>query len=341
MSKDIIQEQEEFERHIFKKYRKSNKPIFEVPFSEFETSDFRLLEMTCVLIKYSLGVNWNYTLWYCDEKVIFYERRRSKMEYKYTIKIPYGNRNTYYECLFRINCLIDEDGMFMLAVNNNPYSLESLVVIHTNTNNKEIKELIAYHHIDCDDTKGLTEILIEQRNHRWNTLIIPSMDKQIVFSDTLNSIFFFKDTEKLKKQGFGNKVNTERKKIFISYCHKNSDIVHKISSMLSDAGTNIWIDIKSIDYGDNIIDHVMNGIDESDLCILFLSGYTKESLFAKKELYTIYKDIIYDMKKWLIVKLDDTNLDDIIHGLNGYKYYSYINDDNDLVDVILKRIDSL
>ena len=137
--------------------------------------------------------------------------------------------------------------------------------------------------------------------------------------------------------------NYKRKKLFVSYSHANKKIVYSITDKLENYGINLWIDRKSIEFGDNITRSICSGINESDLAILFLSKEIIDSNLSQFELENIISNMIKKSMGWFIVKLDDVNVEEIMPSLGNYLYYDF-NENNDiemLTETIIKRINSL
>ena len=101
---------------------------------------------------------------------------------------------------------------------------------------------------------------------------------------------------------------------------------------------NIFVDYRSIDYGEKIIEKITQGLKECDFCVFFLSKQFKDSYYGKHELSSIWNYIILKKKKWFFVILDDVNIDDIYEGLSFYKYFQFNNNIQDLVIEIKKQM---
>ena len=97
--------------------------------------------------------------------------------------------------------------------------------------------------------------------------------------------------------------------------------MHKIIDDLKSAGLDFWLDETSIDVGDNILSSIMNGIEQSDFAILFLSKATVESNYSQMELNNIMAKMINKKMGWYVVKLDDVDVEQILPCLSNYKYF--------------------
>ncbi|MBL1226498.1 toll/interleukin-1 receptor domain-containing protein [Enterococcus sp. BWR-S5] len=154
-------------------------------------------------------------------------------------------------------------------------------------------------------------------------------------------MFFFSPKSDFEKEGF-KFSKFSKKKIFVSYCHKNKTVVGDIIDNLRSYGLDFWIDEEQIDVGDRLMERIDKGMREADIPIVFLSNATKESMYAKHELQTFFSQIIYqtgDRKNWYIVKLDDVNPNDILLGLGDFKYFDVeTNEINELVDSLKRKL---
>ena len=171
----------------------------------------------------------------------------------------------------------------------------------------------------------------------WNIKGLPPYGKDEL-REAYRSMFFFSSNEELEKKGYKLEVELKRKQVFISYSHKDKNIVRTFADELRDTGINAFIDARSIDYGENILKSIMEGMEQSDLNIIFISNNYKESNYAKTELYNAFNGIIQRNSNWIIVKLDDVNPDDVIFGLGGYKYFEWENNSNELINVIKNKL---
>lgn len=228
----------------------------------------------------------------------------------------------------------------ILFVNNNPYELSAYLVIETNENVSEIEELIKKYNLDEISSKGFDELFNEMGLYRkYNSTYFFSNMEYNLLKELFQSCFLFESKASLIKKGFSDKT-IERKKIFISYCHKNKEIVYRIIEQLRLQGINYWIDEKDIDVGENILAAILSGISESDFAVLFISKATLESNFSSLELQSIMSAMVKKKMNWYIVKLDDVNPDYILPSLSDYKYYDFSsnNDINNLCQDISKRV---
>ena len=226
----------------------------------------------------------------------------------------------------------------ILAVSNIPYFLKCKLIIECiDGEENTIKNIIQKERLECDFSKGLEEINKDVSNRMWNILVLSPMPKEELHI-YIKSQFVFPSIDDLQSKGYDWENEAKRKQIFISYSHKNQEIVRKIVDELRECEMNIFVDYRSIDYGEKIIEKITQGLKECDFCVFFLSKQFKDSYYGKHELSSIWNYIILKKKKWFFVILDDVNIDDIYEGLSFYKYFQFNNNIQDLVIEIKKQM---
>lgn len=266
----------------------------------------------------NIDIEVNYVICYDTSKIIIY--KENCMRGAFTIEIPYDRRSAYVDIIRQINDMVGRDGMVTLAVNNNPYNLKSCLIVEDTENPECIAEFIRRNDLRINHEKGLKEIMIEYGNRMWDLIpIFPGSDNEEI-EMFMNAAYHFKEKEELTEQGY-DFSEYRRPKVFISYSHKDEDVVMKVYGRMQLAGINIWLDAYAIDTGDIIPRKMLEGIKESDFAVLFLSESYKESMFAKAELHHLLSSIFREEKKWYPIRLDNVNVDDIQPGLSNYKYY--------------------
>lgn len=265
--------------------------------------------------------------------------RRLQMIAQFLIDIPYDSRSKYKNTIFKLNNMVGKNGLVTLAVNNNPYALESVLLIETNENIEEIKEEIKQAGLKSRNDKGLNEIIMEMGNRRWVTMDIPSCETETGIEMLMNCLYVYEEKDNLIKKGFTEK-QFFRKRLFVSYSHKD-EIVLQIIDKLRTAGINIWIDIYDIEIGEPIVRRMMEGLFECDVAVFFLSHNFAKSQMTKGELNNYFEEAFTGKKKWFPVKLDDVDVNEILPGLSRYKYFDFkeIQDIDALVADIKKVMD--
>lgn len=276
--------------------------------------------------------NYNYS------KIIIKELKF--MRKSFYVEFSYMKREKYFSLLLKLQENIKENGIILLAVNNIQNYLKSVFIIECVDGEEEIvKELLKEYDLKSRSDRGLREIIKEIADRKWNIRSIPINCKKDELEFIFNSMFFWNSDEELKMKGFKLEGELKRKQVFISYSHKDKEIVRNFTEDLKYSGVNAFIDYMSIDYGENILKSIMIAMEQSDLNVLFISNAYKESNYTKTELYNAFDGIIKNKSKWIIVKLDDIDPDEIIYGLGGYKYFEWENNPDELIEIIKNKIE--
>ena len=211
-------------------------------------------------------------------------------------------------------------------------------------NSMRIKEILQNTDVKLISEKGISEFYDDMiKGCRYDVKSIQYGIDMERLTQLFQSAFIFSEKETLRKLGYNDDINSKRKKVFISYCHANKNVVYDITDKLENCGIDLWIDKKSIDYGDNIACSICSGIEESDLAILFLSKDMIYSNFSQFELENVISNMIKKTIGWFIVKLDDINVDKVLPNLINYLYYDFHQDGDidKIIEAIIKKIDKL
>ncbi|MFN6834452.1 toll/interleukin-1 receptor domain-containing protein [Enterococcus hirae] len=247
-----------------------------------------------------------------------------RMDKKAVLRFPYKNYSEYVSTIMKINELVSSSGMLEVFVNNHVYELEASIVIHTSENYEEILKIAERSNMSLISDQGLEE-KIEEMSYGYKTMfpIPPHASEELILA-LFGFGFSFPSLKEEQEKGIIKSKKT-KKKVFISYCHKDKKQVHHIVDQLKSFGLNVWIDEQEIDYGDNIIEKVSMGLAECDLALVFLSNHTHEAKGARHELNALFSKIIYQesLKSWILVRLDEVDPNKIYFGLGNYKYFDH------------------
>ena len=326
----------------FLKEKAQNRIIFPVTFEELGITEQRsAAEMLFIINGFMArakqeNIDLLVFLCYYYKKYIFITKEFSNMKKVFCIDIPYGHWNQYESMIAEVNNAVSKNGTVILAVSNIPYFLKCKLIIECVDGEEDIiKQIIHNNDLNFDFSKGLEEIHEDIANRMWNILVLSQMPSEQIHN-TIQPLFYFSHIDDLKLQGYDWENEAKRKQIFISYSHKNQSIVRNVVDELLECELNIFVDYRSIDYGEKIIEKITQGLNECDLCVFFLSNQFKESYYGKHELSSIWNYVITKKKKWLFVILDDVNIDEIYDGLSFYKYFKLNNNIEELVNAIKK-----
>lgn len=287
----------------------------------------------CDNYKLQFDVEIDYDICYTLEKIIFF--RRIHMKGNFCVEIPYGTRMQYASFISEMNTLTDADGMVILAVNNNPYMLVSYLLVESNTNVEKMVALIKKYELRSRQDKGITEIIREMGNRMWNTITIPQRAGLEEIQMYMQVYYEVAERDVLEEKDYFHEF--WKAKSFISYSHKGMEIVMDIYQKIQISGMNCWLDLYNIDVGEPIVKKMMEGLKECDYGIFFLSKHYKDSVMAKGELHNFLADVFGNKKKWYLVKLDDVDVEEILPGLNHYKYYDF-SENSDIEKLVMDMV---
>ena len=75
-----------------------------------------------------------------------------------------------------------------------------------------------------------------------------------------------------------------KKRIFMSYAHQNSNQAQRIASELSAQNFDVWVDSKNLKGGNLWQEEIVKAIEESDIFLLCLSQHAAQSSDVRREL---------------------------------------------------------
>lgn len=102
-----------------------------------------------------------------------------------------------------------------------------------------------------------------------------------------------------------------------------------------------WFDKISIDVGDDIFEKMLEGINECDLGIIFMSKNYQVSAYAKFELRRFWKQQILKQKQLFPILIDNSNPNEIHPTLGDYKYFRYNDNLKELIATLKRKIEKL
>lgn len=283
------------------------------------------------------GIDFLYRV--TQNEIIFFSETIS-MDNTITVRIPYGRRSDYIDVVWEINNMVEDDGLVSLFVNNNPYSFDALLVVETKNEIGPIRNLINKTKLEVVKNKGFNELLLEMTYRKWNKVSLNYSASKARIALTFEKMFVFPEISELEAKNYFIDKEICRKKVFISYCHAEKDIVYQITEILENKGIDLWIDKKDLQSGTPLLRSILQGIDESDVTVSFVSKSMKKSLYAQAELDSIMTAMVNKASKWSFVKLDDVNISEIFPNLQTYVYIDYYKEKNvdKIVDDIFKKL---
>lgn len=318
---------------ILKECRQYNSRLIYLNLLSVFGYDEKQVYLSCYEIKallesslFDLDVNLNIP--YNQNNILFILRRKKEMvndKSKLNFVIPYGYREDYVD--FIKDVTKQNNTEVTLFVNNIPYSLECLLYIET-YHPDSIRQISNFYKInELQNGKAIDYYFKEMRTRQWNmTAFSPNMDKEDLLR-VMNDICYFPTIADYAASGYA--LTRHYRKVFISYSHKDEADIIALETKLKEQGIPVWRDAYDIAFGESITEKISEGMRNSSIFLLCLSQNTKESLYAKQEMETLYNQfLIYRSEHKLVipVKLDEVNPNDLILGLNNFKYCDYQNE---------------
>ena len=309
--------------------------------------DIRTVYMTCYTIRDILeselfNLNVDLQIKYNKNDIIFYLKESNKMNnlLKINFVIPYGNREDYIEFIEEINNNVKSDEIVFIFANNIPYVLEC--ILYVEVENPDIVRNIAkkYKVSELMNGKSQEYYIKEQSNRGWNSIgLISNMSKEKILM-AMRTICQIPTIQEYEEAGYS--LKKDYKTVFISYSHKDEKEVEMLEQTIKDNGVRVWRDTYDIDFRDSITQKISEAMKKSHIFLLCISKNTLSSIYAQQEVETLYNTILIQKsngKRVIPVRLDDVDPNDIIHGLNNFKYCNY-KDEKDLkklIDLLIRE----
>jgi hypothetical protein len=131
--------------------------------------------------------------------------------------------------------------------------------------------------------------------------------------------------------------------VFLSYSHKNQQVVNQVYDELLTRGLRVWKDDGQLLVGDYLVESIQHALLESSLFVCFTSRAYKESAWCQHEIRVkIDQEVQQNRISVLPVRLDDSEIDEILKGKIWLDFYSqsYNESLQDLLRAIFIHLDS-
>lgn len=282
------------------------------------------------------GIELLFAFSYTNDEMLLIEV--CEMKKKLTVEILYSDYDKYITAVYNINNSVDRDGLVSLFVCNIPFYLKVYLVIECKDHEMvEIRKIIELNKLIVIQEKGYEELMQEASERKYNFYSFVTTMNFELFEMIYRNCFMFSSKDALIQKGYNVDSDIKRNKLFVSYAWKDSAIVDEFVQRSSENGLSLFYDKQSIDFGQKILERIMEGLKECDLAIFFISKNFKESCMAKHELTSIWSRVISGKKKWVIVKMDQTDPNEIYTSLGDYKYFDLSTSG---LDELIKIIDN-
>lgn len=328
------------------------RDYYELDFWSIFPFDIKLLEMELYRIKLFLkehiinetNFEVKVEMKYNENKAILQILKGKTMQQKiFNFIIPYGEREEYIEFIQEVNNIVKEDGIVQLFVNNNPYELGSILYVEAK-NEEDIKFIAKkFSVLYLENPKNYSIFFEEMKNRNWNTAIFPLECSVNDIKSIINNLYYFASKKDIESKGYVNST-LEKNKVFISYSHKDKDKVQVIEDKLRESGVSFWLDKYEIEFGKSLNEEISKAMEQSNVFILCLSENCVDGNYIRHEIDTIINNVFIKKDKTnkiaIPIKLDNVKLNNIIMGLENYKYCNYENEEefNQMISMIKKKI---
>ncbi|HET6253241.1 MAG TPA: COR domain-containing protein [Puia sp.] len=167
---------------------------------------------------------------------------------------------------------------------------------------------------DADDFPVEYEELIGHENSQREEIFIGKLGRAYKVADLLNGI----EPPTLRKKEFSFTV-------FLCHSSKDKPVIKKIAADLTHKGISYWFDEEDLDPGDNIIDKITDGLQNSKMIIPCISKDQLASGWCRQEYQSILGRLLGGISKQRIIPLilDDTSLEEMPLFLSGFKSIHY------------------
>lgn len=107
----------------------------------------------------------------------------------------------------------------------------------------------------------------------------------------------------------------KKETVFISYSQKDIERVSLFASLMAKNGYDVWMDVKSISLGENIISAIAKALDKIDIYMLFISNNSNASPWVAEEINIALTHSIKRNKPRIIpVLLDNCQIPEVLSG---------------------------
>lgn len=135
----------------------------------------------------------------------------------------------------------------------------------------------------------------------------------------------------------------KNEKIWLSYSDKDKEKLKIFLNKLKENNID-YKSKKNINYGISILNDTYKLIDDINFFILCLSKNSIDDNYFNFELNIIMNKYFHDKNnkiRFMPLKLDDVNLNDIFYGLQNYKYCNFNDEDelNNMISLIIRELD--
>ena len=259
----------------------------------------------------------------------------------YLFALDYGNREDEKIFVGEVLDTFDRDSLTgaMLWINNNPYSLELFLFLNFQKKSEVFESWLKanfphkkriYNVFNGDFLNALS-----RRGYNGIGLTDSNSLEFFMPTDAVDKLFLFPDRSKMNEI-FGQREKLKQFTVFLSHSSKNKNEINSVFNELQKAQISCWFDTYEIQAGDSITDKINEGLDNSDLGLIFLSKdfIYSESGWTTNEANYFFQRRMRDKNKQFIVVNIDLSHDEIPPLLQDYRYINFQENDA-IVSIII------
>jgi hypothetical protein len=278
---------------------------------------------------------------------IIYLKGKKLTNNSYLFSLDYGDRKNEKQFVGDILDNFDNNSLIgvMLWINNNPYSFELFLFLNFEQNSNLFENWLKnnypnkrriYNVFNGDFFKAMSR-------SGYNGIGLTdraSLDFSMP-SDAVDKLFLFPDRDKMNDI-FGQRNNLEQFTVFLSHSSKNKNTIEHVFNGLQKAEISCWFDKYEISAGDSITDKINEGLENSNLGLLFLSKdfiYSESGWTMNEANYFFQRKMRNKDKKFIVINID-LNHDELPPMMQDYKYIDYKQNDSiqEIIHLINKEM---
>lgn len=256
----------------------------------------------------------------------------------YVIPLDYGDREAARTFLRALLEKYDKDTLVgcALFVNNHPYNLESYLCLNFwEPNDFEHWLEVSFPKLKRNYRFLSSDIAQSVFSKAFNVITFTdTVDLDLKVPDEANGIYIF-PSRKVMDSRFGRPVASSRFLVFLSHSSVDKPLVDKAFEALHQAGVRAWYDRYEIQPGDSITSKINDGLDRSNLGLLFLSSnfLNSRSGWTTAEANFFFQQKMREPSKRFIVVNLDLDHSAIPPLLQDYRYISW-SSSNSMTEIV-------
>lgn len=247
--------------------------------------------------------------------------------YLYIFECDYGNRVKERQFLKDILNEFDKDYATMVGVfvNNNPYCLEFIIAINLQKDPVLFENWLKTNY--PNKSRLFNIFLKDLSKYNGRTFLDDKMVDSALISEGNGHPFIWPERTKFESENpqyKGTRKNLVR--VFLSHSSRDKEkIVNPLNAYLQGEDIGTWIDSAEIDYGDNIVAKINEGLENCDVGLFILTDNffdEERSKWPTTEFSTYFMSMMSGKKNILLINAD-VSPDKMPPLMKPYKYLEW------------------